>query len=353
MGPLSEGIIRITAMTEFKLTFYSGDVAVIGSDPWLELRSRIEEFPVWRWSMTGGFTLWRDFKPVLLDRMLTRYKADPVHAVDLLDSGPFEADSHIFIREWSGLAQPRGIAVGSGGEVYVADQDNHRIAVFDRIGNYLREWGSYGTAAGSLIFPSGVSVASDGTVFVSDSGNHRVQRFTAEGEFLGQFGSEGTGEGEFVQLEGIAAGPDSLLAVCDSGTSSFSVFTLEGHFVGRYPSVLARAVAFDASSNIYTAGCHSGGVTKTDRYGSPVSTLGPDICATGLAVGPRDMIYLVDYDLDRFDVLGSRGTVMSTVGSPGTGPGEFDRPGGIAVTSEGWIYISDTGNGRIQIFAPK
>jgi hypothetical protein len=353
MGPLSDGLIGIRLTTELRVSFYSGDAAVIRSEPWVELRSRLVEFPVWRWSMTGAISLWKDFYPVLLDRRLPRYDPGPLYTFDLLDSGPFEAESHIFIREWGGLAQPRGIAIGPGGEVYVADQDNHRIAVFDRLGGFLREWGSYGTAAGSLIFPSGVAVASDGTVFVSDSGNHRVQRFTAEGEFLGMFGGEGTGEGEFVQLEGIAAGADSILAVCDSGTSSFSVFTLDGSFAGRHESVLARVAAFDSSSNIYTSGCHSGGVTMTDRHGSPLGIIGPDICATGLAVGPAGNIYILDYDLDRFAVLGSRGTVISTVGSPGTGPGEFDRPGGIAVTPEGWVYVSDTGNGRIQIFAPK
>jgi DNA-binding beta-propeller fold protein YncE len=257
------------------------------------------------------------------------------------------------VREWGGLDRPRGIDTGTGGEVYVADQNHHRVVVYGRLGGYIREWGSYGTSPGSFIFPSGVAVAADGTVLVADQGNHRVQRFTPGGEFVGQWGSEGMAEGEFLQVEGIAAGPDSLVAVCDSGAGSFSVFTLEGRFIGRYPSPLARDAAFDEASVIYTSGCRSGGVVKTDRYGSPLGVIGPDLCVTGLAAGPAGIIYLLDYDLDRLVVLDPSGNAVSSMGSSGTGPGEFDRPGGVAVSPEGWVYISDTANGRIQIFAPR
>ena len=81
--------------------------------------------------------------------------------------------------------------------------------------------------------------------------------------------------------------------------------------------------------------------------------LGPDLCVTDLTVDSNGNIYVLDYDLDRLDILDSAGNLVSSLGSSGNGPGEFDRPGGVAVSPDGWIYIADTANNRIQVFAPK
>jgi len=360
VGPLSDCSIRITVRTELRVSFYSADTAVIGISPWIGAECEILQFPVWKWSLTGGLSIARRFLPEMLDWKIPGFEGQAQADSIILDSGPYEAEDHIFVRMWGspgtgsdGFDQPRGIAVGPQGNLYVTDQNNHRVVVFDRLGKFTGEWGSYGSSAGMFIFPAGITVASDGSVLVSDSGNHRVQRFSAEGAFLGEWGGEGTLDGQFVQLEGIAAGPDSLIAVCDSGTSSFSLYTVTGAFMGRFPSVLARGAAFDQASDIYTAGCRSGGITKTGRSGQHVATLGPDLCITDLALDSAGNIYILDYDLDRLEILDYAGNIISSIGSSGNGPGEFDRPGGISVSPEGWVYVADTANNRIQVFAPK
>jgi len=360
IGPLSDCSISITVHTELRVSFYSADTVTFGIDPWISARCEIVHFPVWRWRLAGGLSMTRGFSPGMISRTVPGFAAPAAADSVTLGSGPYEADDYIFVREWGGTGsgrngfdQPRGIAAGRQGNIYVTDQNNHRVVAFDRLGGYLFEWGSYGSSSGMFLFPAGIAVASDGSVLVADSGNHRIQRFAADGTWLGEWGSEGTGEGQFVQLEGIASGPDSLLAVCDSGTSSFSIFTVSGSFLGRHPSLLARGAAIDGMSNIYTAGCRSGGITKTDRAGLLLVTLGPDLCVTDLAVDGEGNICVLDYDLDRLDILGPSGLVISSIGSPGSGPGEFQRPGGVAVSPEGWIYVADTANDRIQVFAPK
>ncbi len=334
VGPLSDCTIRLTVRTELRVSFYSADMAVIGIEPWIGAKCDILQFPVWKWSLTGGLSITRRFTAGMLDRQLPDFTTEALADSVVLDSGPYEAADYIFVREWGGpgtgrdgFDQPRGIAVGQQGNLYVTDQNNHRVVVFDELGEYSGEWGSYGSSAGMFIFPSGIAVASDGSVLVSDSGNHRVQRFTADGAFLGEWGSEGTADGQFVQLEGIAAGPDSLVAVCDSGTSSFSIYTIDGSFIGRFSSVLARGAAFDAASDIYTAGCRSGGVTRTDRTGQLIATLGPDLCVTDLAIDSAGNIFVLDYDLDILDKLDPSGNIISSIGSSGDGPGEFDQAG--------------------------
>jgi uncharacterized protein (TIGR03663 family) len=45
-------------------------------------------------------------------------------------------------------------------------------------------------------------------------------------------------------------------------------------------------------------------------------------------------------------------TARVVFGSQGSGPGQFERPNGIAIGPDGYVYVADTGNHRIQKFTP-
>lgn len=79
------------------------------------------------------------------------------------------------------FANPRGVAVDSAGNLYVADSGNHRIQKFDSAGTHVAMWGSRGDRAREFSTPAGV--ATDGTtaVHVADYRNGRVVKFTNTG----------------------------------------------------------------------------------------------------------------------------------------------------------------------------
>ena len=98
----------------------------------------------------------------------------------------------------------------------------------------------------------------------------------------------------------------------------------------------------------------------TARY-SAVS-LGLDHPAA-LAIGPGGNLYITDHS-QRVTVISPAGTVLRRWGKPGSGSGEFrfipsdpatptDVHGQIAVGPDGKIYVSDSGNGRVQVFTPQ
>jgi DNA-binding beta-propeller fold protein YncE len=89
------------------------------------------------------------------------------------------------------------------GNLYVADQNNHRIQYFTSGGSFLGKWGSYGEGEGEFDKPRGVTVAPNGDVFVADNSNDRVQYFTSSGSYLGVWGKRGTGPGEFWATSGL------------------------------------------------------------------------------------------------------------------------------------------------------
>ena len=83
--------------------------------------------------------------------------------------------------------------------------------------------------------------------------------------------------------------------------------------------------------------------------GTPIERAGPyDVAASGIAVAPCGDIVMVDGDAGRIVVelvCGDR----ATLGRPGSGPGEFANPTGLAI-ADARLIVADTGNARLQLF---
>jgi hypothetical protein len=81
-------------------------------------------------------------------------------------------------------------------------------------------------------------------------------------------------------------------------------------------------------------------------------------------VGPDGRVYVLDAANSRIQVFSADGIYITQWGSRGSEPGQFDfgflqgdetwkeLSGSIAVDDEGFIYVADVGNQRIQKFAP-
>jgi len=76
----------------------------------------------------------------------------------------------------------------------------------------------------------------------------------------------------------------------------------------------------------------------------------PQVGATDVAFGPNGTVYVTDgYQNARVMVFDANGTLIREWGRPGTGPGEFRVPHGIAVRND-IVYVADRENGRLQWF---
>ncbi|MDP2898444.1 MAG: LamG-like jellyroll fold domain-containing protein [bacterium] len=134
---------------------------------------------------------------------------------------------------------PWGLALDAQNRLYVVDEANDRIQVFNAEGDFQSRyvWGSDGADDGQFNFPICVAVrdVNDDTkwVYVNDRGNHRIQKFAfypnqpggPGHEHLWSVGEEFTGEDEgsrghdqFVNLEGICCDGDGNIWVVDAGT---------------------------------------------------------------------------------------------------------------------------------------
>ena len=176
---------------------------------------------------------------------------------------------------------------------------------------FLLKWGSQGSGNGQFQYPYGIAIDSFGNVYVADSANHRIQKFTSEGGFITKWGSQGSGNGQF-----------------------------------RTP----YDVAIDSSGNVYVADRYNNRIQKFDSSGNPITEWGSSNPG-GIAVDSFDNVYVAEDNpsnlIKKFD---SNGNLVTTWGSWGTGDGYFKRPKGVAVDSDGYVYVVDMWNHRIQKF---
>jgi hypothetical protein len=115
--------------------------------------------------------------------------------------------------------------------IVVADSANHRLQVFDGLGNFLSTFGTLGSGEGQFDTPQGLVLDPVGRVIVADQGNNRLQVLSLEGQTFGYLDSYVAG---FNAPTGVAVDSRGYLAVADTGNNRVVVLTLDGEFVAEY-----------------------------------------------------------------------------------------------------------------------
>ena len=95
------------------------------------------------------------------------------------------------------LKEPDALTVDPSGNTFVADSGHDRVLEFNSKHEYVRQFGSEGTAEGQFEGIRGIAANKEGDIYVSDHGNDRVQEFSPAGAFIRKFGSAGTSAGQF------------------------------------------------------------------------------------------------------------------------------------------------------------
>jgi len=133
----------------------------------------------------------------------------------------------------------QGVALDHSGYVYVGDLDNQRIQKFQLakpcpLGTtqiesgvcFVTKWGSRGSGNGQFELPVNVAVDSSGRVYVVDNSNENIQIFNGNGGFIKAWGGSGSGDGQFRGPHDVAIDSAGYVYVADAGNSRIQKFQL-------------------------------------------------------------------------------------------------------------------------------
>ncbi len=129
-------------------------------------------------------------------------------------------------------SDPTDVAVNEADQkLYVADNDNHYILVYDLSDNELfQTFGSPGAEKREFRYPFLMALDKENYLYITDVVNTRVQAFNPEGLFVSIIGGWGVEKGKFFRPKGIAVDRDNRIYVSDSYMGVIQVFRSDGDF---------------------------------------------------------------------------------------------------------------------------
>src|SRR5918999_2273484 len=122
----------------------------------------------------------------------------------------------------AGFSGPVSLAFGLHSLLYVASRANPnqreavRITKCTKDGDYIDQFGQWGEAEGQFIWVTCIAFNQQGQLFLADENTHRVSVFRIDGHYLRCFGQHGSGDGQLDRPSGIAFDQNVYLYVVDT-----------------------------------------------------------------------------------------------------------------------------------------
>ena len=171
---------------------------------------------------------------------------------------------------------------------------------------------------------------------------------------------------EFKDVAAVAVDSKDQIYVFNRGEHPMMVFDRDGNFLrawgeGMYPR--AHGLHIDANDILYCTDDGGHVVRKCTTGGKVLLELGvpgkptpymsgePFHRCTHTALSPRGDIYVSDgYGNAKVHKYSPDGKRLLSCGEPGTDPGQFNIVHNIVTDAEGWVYVADRENHRVQVF---
>ena len=250
---------------------------------------------------------------------------------------------------WSGVSYPNGVAVNSVGAVVVSES-NGDIIIFDKEGNRLR------SVQHKLVWSYGVAVDGKDNIYSTYSKFNKIMRCNRNGGRVkvhkvkqvqgpGHRGVAVVGD-EVMVCE---CGSDGTITVYDRelkyvrqiagrGMGEFFDLSPDSHgnlYVTDYPNSVIRVFSIDGDF-LRSFGCDENGVKKLNRPRG--------VCVAG------QYVYVTDEGLHNVSVFSTEGAYVTSFGHRGSEEGCFYYPYGLCVDKDGFVYVADFYNNRVQVF---
>ena len=140
--------------------------------------------------------------------------------------------------------------------------------------------------------------------------------FDLELSFITSFGTKGSGQGQYDQPTDLAFDSQGNIYVCEYGNNRVQVLYPNGCYLRQFGS-MSWLQKLEQPHGIHIA---------------------------------HDCVYVSDHDNNCIAVFQLSGAFLTSFGKEGRGRGEFDNSKGIVLDCNGFLYVCDWLNNRIQVF---
>ena len=242
---------------------------------------------------------------------------------------------------------PKSLTIATTGVIYVTDTGNNRIRVIDTTGSVTTLSGSSSTTfadgrgtKATFNSPVGIGLDISGNLYVADYSNCRIRLISASTKNVTTFAGSGTcswldGVGtsaRFYNPQGLAVTSSGTVYVTDYGNSRLRAIT---------SAAVVTTLAGSSASN-------------ADGIGTSAYFNFPSI-SQSVAVDTVGNIYVTDGNNNKIRIVSSVGYVTTLAGSASSAwadgtktSSSFYTPAGVAVDTNGYVYVSDYNNHRVR-----
>ena len=118
------------------------------------------------------------------------------------------------------------------GNIYIADQVNNCVKVFDRTGKYLSKFGN-NEDKGNILYPCGIAICGDRLII--SQGNDCIVNYQLNGKFISRIGKQGKGELEFDIPFGLTINESNGdIYICDRSNNRIQILNKDFSFKSQF-----------------------------------------------------------------------------------------------------------------------
>lgn len=258
------------------------------------------------------------------------------------------------------LQRPQSGMVDESGRIFVTDTSRRAVYVFDQQQGRMDIWEN---AVGLTHFssPTGIALGMDGEVFVADSNLGIVTRLNRRGESIGVIG-----KGVLKRPVGVAFDTmQNQLYVADTYAHDIKVFDVEGDLLNtlgqrgggeaefNFPTYITLNqgelyVVDSMDAHVHVLDAVSGEQKRV--LGDRGLNIGNLVRPKGIALDSEGNIYIIESYYDHLLVYNQRGEFLLPIGGTGQAAGNFYLPAGVWVDANDRVYVADMFNGRVSVF---
>jgi len=210
----------------------------------------------------------------------------------------------------SRLINPYCVAISKDGIIAVSDRgSNHQVKKYSLQGKLLSVIGNNrGNNNDQFDYPSGLVFSSNKMLYVVDNGNNRVQVFQQNDKFSFTFGSKGSNPGQFQYPVRIAIDSDNKVFVSDYHDNHISVFSHTGSFISRITCNTPWSITVSPDGHIITD-CNDKIIIWSpthqliSEFGKIGSEQGEFDSIFGISINSTGTIYVVEWINKRLQII--------------------------------------------------